>query len=286
MNSETDGLCCDLNTLGAWLAFDDYSAITPLSDLKLAGPAPVIVLLGNQVIATLSAACRLAQATPEAPLLFSGGIGHATHFLYENLAASEFAPLVGDETLTANMAEAELYAAVAQRAFSISPGRILVESRSTNGGENARFSLDLLQQQGLVEAPVILLQDPLMQRRSSLTWLFEAHSRKTKICEEETPSGQNGRSQSPGIRSHAAFHPRVEPGPDNLPQLMPPHDHASWTFPRYLGLLLGEIARLHDDEKGYGPRGKNFIPHVDIPVVVWESYQRVLASPLAGIASR
>lgn len=57
-------------------------------------------------------------------------------------------------------------------------------------------------------------------------------------------------------------------------------------FDRYLGLLLGEMVRLHDDDNGYGPRGKNFLPHVDIPDEVWQSYQRVLASPLSDIASR
>lgn len=31
---------------------------------------------------------------------------------------------------------------------------------------------------------------------------------------------------------------------------------------------MGEIPRLTDDADGYGPRGKNFIAHVDIPTEV------------------
>jgi len=48
-----------------------------------------LVLLGNQVVATVTAACRLAQRAPVAArLLFSGGVGHSTGLLYENLRRS------------------------------------------------------------------------------------------------------------------------------------------------------------------------------------------------------
>ena len=32
-----------------------------------------------------------------------------------------------------------------------------------------------------------------------------------------------------------------------------------------LELLFGEVIRLRDDENGYGPRGKGFIVHVEVP---------------------
>ena len=38
-----------------------------------------------------------------------------------------------------------------------------------------------------------------------------------------------------------------------------------WEMERYISLLLGEIPRLTDDAQGYGPRGKGFIAHVDVP---------------------
>jgi len=253
-------LCRDLNTIADWLAFDD--------------PAPngfnVIVLLGNQVIRALTHACQLAQTHQRATLLFSGGFGHATRFLYENLATSRYSSQIRDRQLTPYMGEAELYAVIAQRVFSIPSSRIRVEAQSTNGGENARFSLHLLQQEGLAGAPTLLLQDPLMQRRSVLTWAAEAERAGIYSA----------------VLSRAAFVPRVDPSPDNLPQLIAAHAAGTWTFPRYLGMLFGEIARLRDDENGYGPRGKNFLPHVDIPVGVWDSYQRLLVSPLASLAAR
>lgn len=42
-----------------------------------------------------------------------------------------------------------------------------------------------------------------------------------------------------------------------------------------LQLILGEISRLRDDENGYGPRGKDFIVHVDVPEPVIGAYERL-----------
>lgn len=48
-----------------------------------------------------------------------------------------------------------------------------------------------------------------------------------------------------------------------------------WEVDRYLSLLLGEIPRLRDDGSGYGPKGKNFIDHVDIPSEVERAWARL-----------
>ena len=48
-----------------------------------------------------------------------------------------------------------------------------------------------------------------------------------------------------------------------------------WEMERYISLLLGEISRLNDDENGYGPKGKNFIAHVDIPHSVANSFHEL-----------
>jgi hypothetical protein len=53
---------------------------------------------------------------------------------------------------------------------------------------------------------------------------------------------------------------------------------------RFLSLLLGEIPRLRDDENGYGPNGKRFIGHVEIPDDVLAAYERLL--PRYGHAER
>ncbi|MFT8431832.1 MAG: YdcF family protein, partial [Acetobacter orientalis] len=57
---------------------------------------------------------------------------------------------------------------------------------------------------------------------------------------------------------------------------------------RRVSLLVGEMARLRDTEAGYGPRGKGFIPHVEIPPRIEACYQSVLAQigGLEGLRTR
>ena len=50
---------------------------------------------------------------------------------------------------------------------------------------------------------------------------------------------------------------------------------AVWSVRRFTALILGEMCRLHDDEHGYGPRGADFIDHVDIPNDVMDAYHRL-----------
>ena len=57
-----------------------------------------------------------------------------------------------------------------------------------------------------------------------------------------------------------------------------------WPMGRYVELLLGEIPRLTDDAGGYGPRGKGFIAHVDIPAPVQAAYARLRQT--FGMATR
>ena len=268
MPQDSEPLARDINRIAAYLALDDFNGKSPTQPVL--DTIHTIVLLGNQVIATLAVACTLARRAPKATLLFSGGNGHATRLLYGNLRASAYSHLVLDGSIRETMPEAEMYAVVAQRAFALPPTRILIENRSANAGENARFSLRALAAASASQAAVLILQDPTMQRRSILTWARAAET-----------AGLHSRPLS-----HAAFVPRVEPALGGSLRLAADQTQGTWTLPRLIGLLLGEIRRLRDDENGYGPKGRNFIPHVDIPEPVMESFQRVEASPLAQLAAR
>jgi uncharacterized SAM-binding protein YcdF (DUF218 family) len=260
MPESIEELCRDINRVAAYLAQDDFSGGT------VAGPGTgvlveldVVVLLGNRVIATLEAACSLMQRAPAARILFSGGLGRATSHLFDNLCHSSFGPLVDQGIILESMTEAEMYAAVARHAFRIPQDRILIEDRSSNTGENARFSLQILKDALPRSGSILILQDPVMQRRSMLTWAREAEI-----------VGSHLRA-----RSHAVFVPRVEPGPAATLRFLDGQSQGTWTQERFLALLLGEIERIHDDENGYGPKGSNFLPHVEIPEEVYESYLRV-----------
>lgn len=256
MPQSTEQLAHDINGVSAYLALDDFMGSGP--GPRILSSLDAIVLLGNQVVETLTTACTLLERAPAAALLLSGGAGHSTPLLYENLRNSIYGKYVQQGLVLEKMAEAEMFAAIAQAAFGIPAGRIRIENRSKNSAENARYSLKILQDRGL-DGPLLILQDPTMQRRSILTWTREADL-----------AGSDARTLS-----HAVFVPKVEPRPDGALSLIENQAQGTWTLERFLGLIMGEIERLHDDENGYGPRGKDFLPHVDIPEAVYESYLRV-----------
>jgi hypothetical protein len=272
MAHSIDQLCRDVNRIGAYLALDDFGEDGP--GLEVLSGVDVIALLGNQVIATLTAACTMMQRSTRATLLLSGGMGHSTPLLYSNLRLSPYGGLVRQGFVLETMAEAEMYAAVAQAAFQIPVGRILIENKSRNSAENARYSLQSLKDANRRHESILILQDPTMQRRSMLTW-----AREVEIA------GSDARALS-----HAVFvpavEPRLEPGVDGMPRFSSDQVQGTWTMERFLDLILGEIKRLRDDEDGYGPKGRNFLPHVDIPELVNESYRRVSASHLNALAVR
>lgn len=56
--------------------------------------------------------------------------------------------------------------------------------------------------------------------------------------------------------------------------------HGMWDVDRYINLLMGEIPRLTDNEQGYGPNGKNFLAHVDIPNRVVAAFEAL--KPIYG----
>ncbi|KMK09181.1 hypothetical protein ABW07_07890 [Pluralibacter gergoviae] len=230
---QTDTTLRAANRLGQWLAQRD-----PDSDLSEAG---LVILAGNAVIPTIDAACRLAADGRE--LLISGGIGHSTTYLYDAVARHPRYCAID----TAGRPEAAILADIAHRFWGVPRSRILVEDRSTNCGENARFSLALMAERGLSPGAAAVVQDPTMQRRTIAT--FSRAQRESGVPTRWL--------------SHPGFAPELLRSGESVP-FAPPGDGA-WSVERYLSLLLGELPRLRDDAGGYGPRGRDFIVHVEIP---------------------
>ncbi len=48
-----------------------------------------------------------------------------------------------------------------------------------------------------------------------------------------------------------------------------------WDMDRYITLLMGEIPRLSDNADGYGPKGKGYITHVDIPKEAEDAFEEL-----------
>lgn len=221
-----------VNTVGSWLAQDD----------RRSQPVDAVILAGNAVIPTIDAACKIA-AEQAIPLLISGGIGHSTTFLYAAVAKHP-----RYNTLpTTGRAEAAILADIAREFWNIPADKILIDDQSTNCGENARFSWHMMKQKGLNAGRVIVLQDPTMQRRTMATF--------ARVCRDE--------AVSPEWISHPGVTPVLQNSEDGL--AFSGASEGLWPVERYLSLVLGELPRLRDDINGYGPAGRDFIAHVDIP---------------------
>jgi uncharacterized SAM-binding protein YcdF (DUF218 family) len=135
--------------------------------------------------------------------------------------------------------EAELIAAYLRRMHGIE--QVLLERDSTNCGNNITLARDLALNRDLRPRSVALLQDPTMQRRMDAVFRL--------VWPEAVPVNR--------------------PAPDG---------RDVWPRERWVSLVMGEVPRLRDDEHGYGPRGRGFIAHVDVPDEVEVAYSALVAS--------
>jgi uncharacterized SAM-binding protein YcdF (DUF218 family) len=239
----------DLNRIAAYLARRD---LTTLSRTDLPEPADVLVLCGSAVLCAIETAAAALRDGLAARILVSGGIGHSTEHL---VRAVRDHPRYRDVP-TASRPEAAVIADLLRRHHGVPESAIRTEEESTNCGENATLSVDLLMREPATARSVLLVQDPTMQRRTHASF-------------------RRALRDSPGVqlRSYAPFVPSV-PGPDAR-EVRDPGGDVVWSIGRFTALVLGEIQRLSDDEHGYGPRGAGFIDHVDVPGDVLAAHQRL-----------
>ena len=245
----------DINTLAAWLALDHMPADGTL-EVDLA------ILAGHAVLPNVEGVIALAKKY-QLPLLISGGIGHSTVLLAEMIANH---PLYR-QIPTQGKSEAELLGDMARVFAALPDDQLLLETASRNCGENAAFSQNLLDEQKWQPQHVLLVQDPLMQRRTWETFRYQWRDR----------------ADAPEFISWPVFVPQVMMDAGMLRIICAP-PQGLWSMERFLSLLMGEIQRLRDDENGYGPRGKGFLGHVDIPDEVEAGWQRLMQLP--GVQSR
>jgi len=253
------GIIDDVNTLAAFLAQEELRDLSSSELLRAGAPekADVIVLLANAVLHTAERAFEAMRRGVARNLVISGGVGHSTAAIRNAVSRH---PRYRDHSV-AGRPEAEILAAMAVETWGLDPRTVLVESHSTNCGENAAFTRTLLEKAGLRPVFVILVQDPTMQRRT-------------------VASFQKAHRADPDMRllSCPTFVPMIALS-DGVVKFANIIEGAFWPLERFLSLILGEIPRLRDTENGYGPRGRAFIPHVEIPPEVEESWARLARSP-------
>jgi uncharacterized SAM-binding protein YcdF (DUF218 family) len=247
------------NVVACWCAERDVSSLTREALLGEAGveggKSDLFVLFGGGVSGIVDELARAMRAGVARRYAIVGGRGHATYLLDRSFERE--LPDIGgkgSERLRAGVdSEAEMLDALLLARYGMRADTL--ETRSTNCGNNITFLMDLLEGEGSAPASVILCQDAVMQRRMGATWRRQAREReafaRTKVV------------------CWAAYQAKLEWRDGRLGWRRAPR--GIWPVDMYVELLSGEVARLTDDEAGYGPCGRDFLEHVDVPDEVREA---------------
>lgn len=182
-------------------------------------PADVIFVLGSHDlrVAERGAALLLDGYAPR--IVFSGGLGNLTRGMWDEPEARKFARLARER-------------GVPDRA-------ILIEDRSTNTGENVRFTRALLEALRIDPQRFLLVQKPYMERRTWATF--------RRLWPEK-----EARVTSPPLDF------------DDYP-------NAEISKERVIHIMVGDLQRI----RLYPQKG--FQVEQEIPESVWEAYERLVA---------
>lgn len=139
---------------------------------------------------------------------------------------------------------------------------IFIEDKSTNCGSNAIEAREVLEKAGILPSGTfVIIQDPTMSLRTVASF------QKTYSDLQNLPE----------FLSCPIFVPKVSSSGLELKyDVESIGENELWEMTRFVELLVGEIPRLRDDNEGYGPKGKSFIVHVDVPSAVEEAWVRVM----------
>lgn len=227
-----------INILGDFCGKRDIPELTTEQLLKKYGlsQADVMVLFGGSIMYGGDVLAQAMQQHIAKKYVIVGGAGHTTETLRVKMH-KEFPDIE-----TTGLSEAEIFAKYLKHQYGLVPD--FLECQSTNCGNNITYLLKLLKENNISFKSIILSQDATMQYR------MEAGLRKYV--------GDNIQ-----IINYSVYSAKVIVTDTAL--TYEKKIWGMWDINRYISLLMGEIPRLSDDENGYGPKGKDFIAHVDIP---------------------
>ncbi|MGJ7909979.1 ElyC/SanA/YdcF family protein [Neobacillus sp. LXY-1] len=177
-----------------------------------------------------------------------GGEGHTTESLRQEMHKAY------PEIVTVGKTEADLMSDYIKWKYNIN--NILIERHSTNCGNNVTYALEVMSQNHLSPNNMIVVQDSTMQRRMDA--VFRKYLQDSKVT----------------VINFASYKVKVKVKSEKL-VIEPTGIWGMWGVERYISLLMGEIPRLLDDSNGYGPNGKNYIAHVDLPLKVLKAFEEL-----------
>lgn len=239
-----------LNTLGDYLAARDIPALTREALMAHTGAPQVdlLILFGGSIPYGCELAAQAYRAGMARRMAIVGGEGHTTPFLRAHLKRRM--PSLEVE----GRMESDVIAGYLGAQFGLRREELLLEDRSTNCGENVHFALEMVKRAGLRPESLLILQDSSMQRRMDATFRRVWTQWPVKLI------------------NYAAYRAHVVAQEGGL-AFAPPVPWGMWSMERYITLLMGEIPRLRDAPEGYGPRGRDFIAHVDVPQEVLDAFE-------------
>lgn len=238
----------NINILGEFCGIRDINELSQEKLRECYGirQVDVMVLFGGSILAGGDVLAEAIRNKIAKKYIIVGGAGHTTETLRQKIH-QEY-----PEIETTDLPEAEIFQRYLKTVYGCRADYL--ETRSTNCGNNITYLLDLLREENIGFKSIILSQDASMQRRMTA-------GLKKYVQEDVT------------IINYAAYMANVLSAGEEL--CYEKQIHGMWTIDRYVNLLMGEIPRLTDDGNGYGPNGKNFIAHVDIPETVKIAFEEL-----------
>lgn len=209
----------------------------------------VAVLFGGSILTGGEVLADAMRADVARAYVIVGGAGHTTETLRER--ARSVWPRID---VAPGAAEAEIFDAYLREYHGMSAD--LLETRSTNCGNNITYLLELLESKGITAESFLLMQDATMMRRMV--------------------AGLRFHRPDAAVLAYATYAARVVADSGRLSYEDEPL--GMWGIERYRTLLMGEVPRLRDDASGYGPKGTGWIAHVDIPPDVEDAFARLRAA--------
>ena len=236
-----------INILSEFLAKRDIPSLRKedLKDKYGIEQADLLILFGASIIHGCRSAAKAFTDGIAKRMMIVGGEGHTTDTL-RNIIHSKC-----PEFDTQNKAEADIIAYYLEKEFGIN--NCLLETKSTNCGNNVSSALEVVEANKLTPKHTIVMQDSSMQLR------MDAGFRKIWMHKDVI------------IINYASYRAKVVVK-NNKFSFEDNDIEGLWDMDHFINLQMGEIPRLADTKDGYGPNGKNYIAHVDIPSEVQEAF--------------
>jgi hypothetical protein len=239
-----------LNTLSDFLGKRDIPTLSSsaLEEKYQISQADLLILFGGSIAYGCDVVGKAMSNHIAKNFMIVGGEGHTTDSLRR--AIHDACPQI----IAAGKMEADIMSEYIQRKYDLD--HIWIERHSTNCGNNITNALDVMKQNDLSPSHIIIVQDSTMQCRMDAGFRKYVQDSKVQII------------------NYAAYNVRVEVrGVDIV--IEPGNIWGMWDIEAYITLLMGEIPRLFDDANGYGPNGKQYIVHVDIPTKVMRAFEQL-----------